>query len=366
MSKPLKVAVVGTNIGCTLHVRAFRAAGWEVSALVGRNAEQTAARAAHFSIPRALTSVAEAIDSDVDAIVVATPPATHHAIAMEAFAAGKHVLCEKPLALDVGQAKEMRDAAAAGNLVNMVVHEYRFYSPNALLRHLLRDGRLGAPIQVAAQFDHSLCAATPIDVPDWWVKADTAGGWLRNYNSHGIDLIRYMVGEFGAVCGTTHIGTDRGMTADDSYASAFMLTNGAQGTMTGSARAQDFHVLTRVIGADATATLTWGELKILDSAGTHSPDIPEALRQQLLGGGPQINGPLESIPDMGDSAYVQTHATDHGFAEQVALCSAFGARIRDRNYSNPAMATFDDGVAHMAVIEAVERSRALRRWIDLA
>src|SRR4051812_20894733 len=107
MVKPVKVAIIGTNIGCTLHIRALRAAGFEVAALVGRDPDQTAYRAAHFGVPLSLTSVPEAIASDVDALVIATPPVTHHEFAMQAIAAGKHVLCEKPLAIDTGRAREM-------------------------------------------------------------------------------------------------------------------------------------------------------------------------------------------------------------------------------------------------------------------
>src|SRR5258706_16465539 len=102
MTGKTRIAVVGTNIGCTLHVRALRAAGFEVTALVGRDPGRTRAKADHFGIPQALTSVDAAIDGDIDAIVIATPPETHHGFTLQALAAGKHVLCEKPLALDTG------------------------------------------------------------------------------------------------------------------------------------------------------------------------------------------------------------------------------------------------------------------------
>jgi predicted dehydrogenase len=365
MAKPLKVAVVGTNIGCTLHVRALRSAGFEVKALVGRNAEQTAARAAHFSIPMSLTSFHQALDSDVDAVVLATPPATHHEFALQAFAAGKHVLCEKPLAIDVGRAREMRDAAVASGLVHMVVHEYRWYAQNALLRRVVRGGGIGTPIQMTALFDHWLCAAPENDVPDWWKSTTQGGGWLRNYNAHGIDLIRYMVSDFAAVSGMVHAGADRGMTSDDSYAAAFVLTNGVQGVMAGSARARDYFSSTRVIGSDGTASLGLDSLSVTDGTGPHSLELPSELQEELRGTGPAVSGPSEKLPHLGDSLYAKTHSSDYGFAEQVALCSAFAAKIRNRDYRNPAIADFDDGLAHMEVIEAVERSRAERRWIDL-
>lgn len=366
MAKAPKVAVVGTNIGCTLHVRALRAAGFEVKALVGRNLEQTAARARHFGIPLSLNSFQAALDSDVDAVVIATPPATHHELTMQAIGAGKHVLCEKPFALDTGHAREMRDAAVAANIAHMVEHEFRWFAHNALLRRVVRGGQIGSPVHVTAMFDHTLCAPPVLDIPSWWRSNREGGGWLRNYNAHGIDLLRYMVGEFTAVCGTVHAGADRGMTADDSYAFAFVMDNGAQGAMTGSCRAFDIFASTRVVGSEATANMGMTGLTITDGSGSRQPTPPADLIEQLRGTGPAVTAPTEKLPHIGDSPYIQTHSTDYGFAEQVGLCSAFAAKIRDRSYENPAIADFGDGMKHVEVIAAVERSRAERRWIDLA
>ena len=107
-------------------------------------------------------------------------------------------------------------------------------------------------------------------------------------------------------------------------------------------------------------------LSITDANGSRQPTPPADLIEQLRGTGPAVTAPTEKLPHIGDSPYIQTHSTDYGFAEQVGLCSAFAAKIRDRSYENPAIADFDDGVKHVEVIAAVERSRAERRWIDLA
>jgi predicted dehydrogenase len=362
----LNVAVIGTNIGCTLHIRALRASGFNVSTLVGQNPEKTAYRASHFGIPNALTSFDAALDSDVDAIVIATPPETHHDFTMRAVAAGKHVICEKAFALDVGHAREMRDAAVEAGVVNMISHEWRWSTQNALTRRLIRDGSIGAPIQVVAQFDHTLCAPASLDLPNWWMTREGGGGWLRNYNAHGIDLIRYMVGEFAAVAGTVHPGSDRGMTSDDSYAFAFFLDNDVQGAMTGTCRAWDAFSTTRVIGADAGVSIGWTpDVTVNDANGQRMVSAPADLLVELRGGGPEISVPEETLPQMDDTPYVQAHSSDYGFMEMVGLTSAFATWIRDPAYRNPAIATFDDGLAHVRVIDAVERSRAERRWIDL-
>jgi predicted dehydrogenase len=359
------VAVLGTNIGCTLHIRALRAAGFDVTALVGRDSEKTRARADHFGIPLALTSAQAAIDRDIDAVVVATPPETHHALVMSAIAAGKHILCEKPFSLDVGQAREMRDAAREADIANFVTHEFRWYAQNALARHAVQNGMIGEPIQMTALFDHNLCAQPALDVPRWWLRQDQGGGWLRNYNAHGIDLIRYMLGDFAAVCGTVHPGADKGMTSDDSYAAAFVLKSGVQGVMAGSCRAFDYFASSRITGSEGTMSIGMSDLTVVDGRGKSQIDVPPAIAESLRGGGPQVGAPAEALPQMEETTYVQTHSSDYGFAEMVGLCSAFASKIADRSYTNAAIADFDDGFAHVQVIDAVERSRRGGGWLEL-
>ena len=95
------VAVVGTGFGCFTHVRALQAAGFEVHALVGRDPVKTARRAEAVGVPHACGSLAEALGwPGTDAVTIATPPHTHAAFVLEAVAAGRHVLCEKPFARD--------------------------------------------------------------------------------------------------------------------------------------------------------------------------------------------------------------------------------------------------------------------------
>ena len=104
MSKPLGAVVVGTGFGVLTHLRALRKAGFEVKALVGRDAEKAQKRAELMGVPQGLNSLEAALAiPGVDAVAVSTPPHTHKEIVLKAIAAGKHVVCEKPFARNAAE-----------------------------------------------------------------------------------------------------------------------------------------------------------------------------------------------------------------------------------------------------------------------
>jgi predicted dehydrogenase len=92
-----------------------------VRALVGRDDARTAERARRFQIPHACTSLEEALGRDgADAVTIATPPHTHAALALQAIAAGRHVLCEKPFARDAEEGRRVLAAAQAAGVVHLL------------------------------------------------------------------------------------------------------------------------------------------------------------------------------------------------------------------------------------------------------
>jgi predicted dehydrogenase len=141
---------------------------------------------------------------DVDAVIVATPPSLHAEMCTTAFRAGKHVLCEKPLARSVDECRDIVNAAADAGLVLATGFNYRFYPSFMRARQLLDSGRIGRLSHIRAYAGYS---ATGHNQP--WVHdaAVVGGGALHDNGIHLIDLVRWFLGEVEDVRGwaTDHV-----------------------------------------------------------------------------------------------------------------------------------------------------------------
>ncbi|HWW43573.1 MAG TPA: Gfo/Idh/MocA family oxidoreductase, partial [Acidimicrobiia bacterium] len=195
MSRPGAI-VIGTGFGARVHVPALQAAGFEVVALVGRDPDKTARRAARLGVPASSDVDGLLANPDVAAVSIATPPATHAPLAIAAARAGKHVLCEKPFARDAPEARRMLEAAEAAGVVHLVGTEFRWATGQALLRRVVTSGRIGAPRLATFILQIPLLADPAAEVPEWWSDGGRGGGWTGAQASHVIDQIRVTLGEF--------------------------------------------------------------------------------------------------------------------------------------------------------------------------
>jgi predicted dehydrogenase len=136
---------------------------------------------------------------DVDLVLVLTPNDSHAEISLDAFAHGKHVLCEKPLAHTLEAARAMYRAAAASGRVHQVGFVYRKWPAAAFAKRLIEEGELGEIVHYRGHFlhDYGLDPAMPIG---WRLrKAASGGGSGADIGSHVIDMARHLVGEVGGV-----------------------------------------------------------------------------------------------------------------------------------------------------------------------
>ncbi len=143
-------------------------------------------------------------DPEIDIIDISTPNDSHAEIALAAAAAGKAILCEKPLARDVGEASAWPQRCGKARVVNMVCHNYRRVPALALAREMIARGELGDRIyHYRARYAQDWIVDPQFPLV-WRLRADAAGsGSLGDIGSHIIDLGRYLVGEFREVCAMT-------------------------------------------------------------------------------------------------------------------------------------------------------------------
>lgn len=120
-----------------------------------------------------------------------------------------------------------------------------------------------------------------------------------------------------------------------------------------------------MLGSHATAVIEGGALTRYDKDGKSRVDADADILASLDPGIARDARPEEELPQPDKSVYQESHSHDGSYIEQTALCATFKRRILDRSYDNPALATFDEGLAAMQVIEAVERSQREGRWIDI-
>jgi predicted dehydrogenase len=247
----LGAVVVGTGFGCVTHVRALRAAGFDVVSLVGRDPQRTAERALLFGVELGSTSLSDALAlPGVDAVTIATPPHTHAELALEAIAAGRHVLCEKPLARDVGEARAMLAAAEDAGIVHLVGTEFRWDAGQATLARAVASGAVGEPRLVTVMLHVPMLA----EVPAWWAEAASGGGWLGAHASQVIDQVRVTVGEIAAVSASLPRLNESALDAEDSFVVHLRMRSGAAGVLQSSAADRGPVLIeTRVAGSAGTA-----------------------------------------------------------------------------------------------------------------
>ena len=357
--------VVGTGFGVFTHLRALRDAGIEVRALVGRDAAKTAARAKLLGVPRASTSLREALeDAAVQIVTIATPPATHAALVHEAVGAGKHVLCEKPFAMNVAEARGMLAAAERAKIVHVLGVEFRFATPHELLRRTIAAGAIGQPRQALFAWLVPFLSHPAAQTPDWWEDAARGGGFLGAWGSHLIDQVRVTLGEFSAVSARLQTLSGKpGMSADDTFSAQFKLANGVQGVFVESMAAPgDMFGIVRISGTEGAAWIEGvggEELWVADRQGNKKRiAVPADL--VLPAPVPFPHGELMQ------TAYEQAHAFGTDLAPYTRLVERMRARIEGRDAEeSPPLATFADGVAGQAVIDAMRLSSQQERWVDV-
>jgi 1,5-anhydro-D-fructose reductase (1,5-anhydro-D-mannitol-forming) len=192
MSDRIRWGLVGaTTISREWMIAAIRAAGGEIAGVMSADAERGRKYAAEFAIPMATPSL-ERLFEACDAVYVATTNDLHRGQVVAAANAGKHVLCEKPLALSLGEARDMVRTCKAAGVVLGVNHHLRNAATHRAMREAVAEGRIGRPL--FARVCHAVYL--PEHLQNWRIKdPKTGAGVVMDITVHDSDTLRFVLSD---------------------------------------------------------------------------------------------------------------------------------------------------------------------------
>lgn len=336
--------VVGTGFGARIHVPALRAAGFDVVGLVGTNAERTAKRAEANGVLQSFIDLDEAIrKTGAVAVTIASPPSTHAELTLTAIAHKCHVICEKPMANTVDEARKMLHAAESAGITHLMGNQFRWQPERAIVARAIKEGLIGEPRFLTLAGYLPLVASPDAKMPDWWFDEGAGGGWLGAHGSHLIDQVRSWLGDFASLSAALPIVSDRKGSAEDSYVIRFRLSNGVEGILQNTAGA--WGPVTDVVRVAGTLGTIWtekGVVHIADRNGARELSVPADL---IL------------PPTMGDKNDPRAAVREPG--PYLRLCEVLRAGVDGREMiSAVPPPTFHDGLACMQIMAAIRDSAA--------
>jgi predicted dehydrogenase len=367
----LRVGIVGYGLMGKAHSYGYRVAPMlrrlpvtpVVTVMSGRDQDAVAAAAAAYGVPATVTDWRELVArDDVDVVDICTPPGTHAQIAQEAAAAGKAVLCEKPLALTYREAAAALTAVTRAGVHNAVGFNYRRLPAVALMRRMIDEGAVG-PVRLWRATWLSDEFTDPATPHDWRFDRAMGGTTISDLGCHLIDLALSMAGPVDSTCAqaATFIGSRSApggtgtvaVTADDAASALLRFESGALGVFevarAAVRRPCDFTI--EVNGSSGTLMFSYARLNELwygsraDDAGLYGmrriraehPSHPYAAQWWPIGQG------------VGYGA---------SFANQAA-------DLLEGWPDAPWTPGFREGAAVQAVCEAMETSAAAGRWVSV-
>jgi predicted dehydrogenase len=337
---PVKIAVAGGGYGAKVPLPVLSELDeFEPVAVWSRRAERAAELAGEHDLALGTDDVDELLaHPGLEAVHVATPVAMHAEVAIAAARRGLHVLCEKPLAMDLAQARDVAAAVDEAGVVCVVNYGRRFQQARErLLQRIAEVAGTPRMLSISLVFDDH---AEPGSRPFTWVQdAALGGGRLQGYGVHDLDLLVEAFGEIDSLAAATAVGvrereapdgTPQTVTAEDAYVILVRFRDGGLGqiSLTATARHKRGDVI-EVYGSDGSVRL----------------DADKRLHWGGAGAELQTEGPLEASSK---KAYAR-------------VARNFFAAIRDGGTPAPGI---DEALRVQALLDAVHRADDERRWVE--
>ncbi len=373
-------AVIGTGFIGAVHIGALRRLGVNVVGVLGSSKARGADGAAALGVARAYGSLKELLDDPaVQSVHVTSPNVAHYDQVKQILAAGRHVICEKPLAMTSVQSAEMVRLARASGKIAAVCYNTRFYPLNQQARGMVAAGDLGEVRLISGQYHQDwLAKATDWN---WRLQADQ-GGVLRSVGdigTHWVDLTCFIIAQrasavfaelatfvpqrqkpldpvatFSSAKGATET---RAITTDDAATILLRYPGGARGVMStsqishGRKNAMNWEI------AGSAASAAWRS-ETPDHLWIGHRDAPNQILQRDASLMNPTGAAAASLP----GGHVEGFAdTFHALFRQIYGDVARGGRSVSSTY-----ASFDDGHYEMLFCDAVLRSTATGAWTDVA
>jgi predicted dehydrogenase len=372
-------AVVGAGFIGPVHVEALRRLGVRVTGILGVDAKESESAMRALGLPKAYASYDELLaDAAAQAVHLAVPNVLHYAMAKQALQAGKHVMCEKPLAMSSAESAELVELAATSGRVAAVCYNIRFYPLNLEAREMVRRGDVGEVYAVNGSYVQDwLLYDTDYN---WRVLADQ-GGPLRavaDIGTHWMDLVfsiagleveavfadlstvhkvrRRPTGEVETFTGKMAAETQREpieITTDDYGCILFRFKNGARGSLHVSQVTAGRKNCLRYEISGSRCALAWNS---------------EAPNELWIGRRDKPNECLIRDPALVSDVprrfinYPGGH--NEGFPDAFKQCfRAFYDAIASGGAGEPSYATFESGHREVVLCEAILQSHREERWV---
>ena len=337
-----KVGVIGTGWGARVQVPAFREAGLEVVAIAGHDREKTRKIARELSVEPAEWQQLVA-RPDIDLVTVAAPPSEHVKMALAALDANKHVLCEKPTALDANEAEQLvRASQRHPDRIALMDHELRFVPSWREARERIASIE---PIRYVESRYSSPNWGDRAKPYKWWSDEKQGGGVWGAVGSHLVDAIRYLIGDIREAQALLH---------------TFVRQRTVEGGGTGAVTSDDFAAVHLRLASGAVAAMTF-------SAVAGGPDEPQVMTIHGENGAMRLTGEELLFAKRGEPF---AHIAGGAMAKRPgnSMGGAFGTGTYHLGLALRAAidegkrdalgfaATFRDGLEQQRVLDAARRS----------
>jgi predicted dehydrogenase len=357
MTRPLRAGVIGVGLAGGPHLEAIGRTGLASAAALAASSEESARRAAdRWDVPdahgdwRALVQ-----DPTIDVVHNCTPNHLHAEVAHAVLAAGKHLITEKPLAIDVAEATALVLAADDSPVTTAFCHNYRGYAMVTEAHELIRAGAIGEVFQIHGVYLQDWLSDG--GVRNWRLDPTLSGAstTFADLGTHWCDLAMHLSGRrIESVCAA--LASRHGRPIDDHAGVLFTFEGDALGTLVTSQVSPGAKNALRIRLDGSEGSLYWDQ------------ERPEELWLGRQGGPTELRhksaGQLHERAER--RAHLPAGEIEGWNSTFVNLFASVYRRILGRpEPGDELVATLSDGLGLMRVIEAVTRSNAERAWVDV-